>query len=115
MVNLGWCYLNGYGTYVNEIEAFKWFLKSATSQDECGMNWLGWCYEHGIGTSQSESFAFKLYEKSARLGSPYGMKNLSRCYENGIGTEQDKEQALYWKKKAEETEAQDFDDKNPVM
>ncbi len=115
MNDLGWCYKKGEGTTENKTLAFEWFKKSAEAGYAVGMYNLGWCYEYGFGIEKDETDAFMWYEKSAKAGKSRGMKALSRCYENGIGTEPDKEQALYWQKKAEETDAQNFDDKNPVM
>ncbi|GBC07853.1 hypothetical protein RclHR1_07730006 [Rhizophagus clarus] len=100
MNNLGFCYLNGIGTNIDEEKAFEFYQKAADSGNFNGINNLGLCYYEGIGTDINEEKTFELHQKAADLGSSNGLGSLGWCYCEGIGTNVNKQKAFELYQKA---------------
>ena len=59
---LATCYADGFGVPKDDVEAFKWFLKSALQKPpgfSGAQNNLGICYERGLGVSRDLVQAYK--------------------------------------------------------
>ena len=78
---------------VDNIEAVKWFIKSAKQGDICAQNALGNAYFYGTGVPQDYSLAFEWFRKSNSLfclgemyyygyGVEKGEAEAVRCYRN---------------------------------
>ncbi|EXX70696.1 kinase-like domain-containing protein [Rhizophagus irregularis DAOM 181602=DAOM 197198] len=91
----GSCYECGKGTDKNEIEAFKWYLKSA-EKDVKSQSYIGYCYLKGYGIDKNETKAFKWYLKSAKNGDAMSQNNVGYCYDHGIGIDKDETKAFEW-------------------
>ncbi len=66
--DMGMAYLNGEGVEINHIEAFKWFMLSATKNNMKAIYQLGCCFENGIGIEKNKDKAMDYYQKAADLG-----------------------------------------------
>jgi len=69
---LGFCYLNGLGTDKDDVQAFYWFEKAATSPNTYAtpVSNMGYCYQEGIGVKQDYVKAQEWYRKAAEMGDP---------------------------------------------
>ena len=74
---LGDMYYFGYGTPIDQKEAFKWYALSADQGNAEGQNSLGNLYHLGYGVDQNYCEAFKLYKLSAEQG--------MRCHKTILG------------------------------
>ena len=99
---LGLCYLNGTGVTKNDVEAAKWFRKSADAGDSEGMWRLGLCYWSGTGVTRNDEEAAKWLRKSADAGDSEGMWRLGLCYCSGRGLTKNDEEAAKWYRKSAE-------------
>ncbi|KAF9158144.1 hypothetical protein DFQ26_007938, partial [Actinomortierella ambigua] len=97
---LGLMYANGQDVEQSDIEAIKWFTKSASQGDPDGQLSLGWMYANGRGVEQSDVEAVKWFTKAASQGDPHGQINLGNMYKNGRGVEQSDVEAVKWYTKA---------------
>ena len=73
---------------VDNIEAVKWFIKSAKQGDICAQNALGNAYFYGTGVPQDYSLAFEWFQKSDSLFC------LGEMYYYGYGVEKDEAEAV---------------------
>jgi len=73
---------------VDNIEAVKWFIKSAKQGDICAQNALGNAYFYGTGVPQDYSLAFEWFRKSNSLFC------LGEMYYYGYGVEKDEAEAV---------------------
>ncbi|RHZ70132.1 hypothetical protein Glove_275g48 [Diversispora epigaea] len=92
--DVGFCYKNGIGMAINEIDETKGFqyrIKSARA---------------GI-FMQYEKEAFKWYSKAAEKRYPSAQFNLGDCYETGYGIARNEVKAFEWFKKAAENDVAD--------
>ncbi|GBB88072.1 hypothetical protein RclHR1_01460022 [Rhizophagus clarus] len=109
--NLGSCYEDGIGTYIDKKKAFELYEKAADYGIPSGINNLGYCYDYGIGTNFDRKKAFELYEKSANLGYRIAQYNVAFMYEDGDEVMKDINQAIYWYEKCAEQGDQDAQNK----
>lgn len=99
---LGYMYLEGYGTERNVEQAKHWFEQAASTEDSESMNMLGNIYsrEESVGIDYDK--AFEWYEKAAKLGNADAMWNLACAYSYGQGCNIDKELSDKWLRMAAE-------------
>ena len=102
-------YFGEYGVKENNVEAYRWFQKSAAKGSPYGYYYLGMCYSNGFGVSQNynrgESYfakAFKLFKEKAESGNSEAQYYLGLCYQDGIGVEENSVIAETWFIKASE-------------
>ncbi len=50
---VGWCYLYGRGTSINDSMAIEWLLKAAEFNNSDSQNSLGDCFLNGWGVTQN--------------------------------------------------------------
>jgi hypothetical protein len=93
---LGYFYLNGIGTSVENRKAFVLFLSAARKQYAIAQDLLGSCYLNGKGTVKDEILAFEWYQKAAANGSVTAFQNLGECYHYGYGSVKNKSKALQY-------------------
>ncbi|CAB4426627.1 unnamed protein product [Rhizophagus irregularis] len=105
--NLGRFYQRGNGIGKNEVEAFKWYKKSAKQEYSNSQNKLGYFYEGGIGVEKDLEKAFYWYQKAAENGNKIGQYNLGRFYQYGNIVEKSEVEAFKWYKKSAEKEYTD--------
>jgi len=86
--NLGYCYLNGVGTSINEQKGFSYYCKAAEQGYVLAQSALGVCYEFGLGVVSDFTKAFMYYSISAEQGVVYSQYRLGYCYGRGLGIEQ---------------------------
>lgn len=65
---LGLAYTEGLGTPQNDMEAAKWYRKSAEQGYKDAQCSLGFCYEYGCGVVQNYKEAIKWYRKASAQG-----------------------------------------------
>ena len=79
------CYLNGYGTKINEKEALVNCLKAANNNNSGAQRLAGYIYRTGyLDIPQNMEVAFKWTELASKHND-YAKFDLARCYSNGIG------------------------------
>ena len=76
---LGLSYDKGLGVPQNDMEAAKWFRKSAEQGYTEAQFCLGFCYEYGCGVVQNDKEAIKWYRKAAAKGHDEANIGLRRC------------------------------------
>lgn len=82
---LGFCFSYGYGASKDEVQATKWFVKSAEGGYAEGQYALGMAYENGWGTPVNEAEAVKCFRAAAEQGNAHGQYALGLAYEKGKG------------------------------
>jgi TPR repeat protein len=80
MVRLGYMYLNGKGTSVDDLRAKDAFEKASNLNDQEGTCMLGYMYERGRGVNADKEKAIRLYEKAGRAGYKKAYNNLGTLY-----------------------------------
>lgn len=65
---LGVCLEYGYGTEINEGEAFKYYLKAAEDGYIRGMNYTALCYYYGTGVKENYPEAYRWFNDAANQG-----------------------------------------------
>ena len=99
---LGWMYYNGKGTPQDNVEAVKWFRKSAEQGNSDGQRLLGFMYKNGRGLDTNYIKAVEWYRKSAEQGNSNGQVDIGIMYQDGTGTTKDHEEAVKWYRKSAE-------------
>ena len=102
MCALGYLYLNGLGTPLNEKRALLWTGKAALLGDMTAELNLGLQYFHGQGIRQNNNAALHWLRKAAEQGSRDAVRFVAFFYENGIGAEPSDDVAFEWYGKAAE-------------
>jgi TPR repeat protein len=103
MVDLGYCYENGYGIECDLSNSFEWYNKAAELNNPLGQRNLGSCYEHGRGVAKDLQKAVYWYTKAAEQGHGEAQNNLADCYDKGVGVEKNPAIAMYWYTKSAES------------
>ena len=100
---LGLAYIKGY-TIRDEIEALKWFRRSAELNNVYAQYYLGLCYEGGIGGAvPSDKEAYNWYLISAQQNNAQAQNKLGNFYMKGRrGIEKNYAKAVEWYTKAAE-------------
>lgn len=75
MNDFGFYYLEGIGTEVDYLKAYKWFYK-ASNDSPTATNNLGYMYHHGLGMEPDLDKAIEYYESAAKRGSKNATKHL---------------------------------------
>jgi TPR repeat protein len=86
---LGECFFTGRGVAKNEVEAVKWFRKSAEQGNTDAQAKLGWCYLNGVGIPKDDAEAVRWLRGAADKGNNDAKHNLGKCYLNGAGVPKD--------------------------
>ena len=94
--NLGVMYVNGTGVPQDDVEAVKWYRKSAEQGFAMAQLKLGAMYENGRGVPQDHVGAVKWYRMAAEQGDAEAQSNLGLMYVNGTGVPQDHVEAYAW-------------------
>lgn len=97
---IGKMYCYGLGTAKDEMEAFKWFEKSAAEGNKFAQFSIGNCYYYGSGTEQSYEKAFLWYMTSAEQGQPYAQYALAQMFSRGEAVLKDDAKAKEYYEKA---------------
>jgi TPR repeat protein len=72
-------YRRGWGGLPKDVQAARWYLKSAEAGSASGMNNVGFHYENGIGgLPKSAAQAIIWYRKAANLGQAQAEASLKR-------------------------------------
>ena len=82
---MGYFYGMGKGTNKDEVEAVKWYAKSAEQGDLDAQYNLALCYRYGRGVVKNDQEAFRWMTRVAQAGDPVGQYNLGVSYRDGIG------------------------------
>ena len=107
-LDLGLCFMYGYGIGENQDIGAMWIRKAAESDENRkgipqAQRELGKCYEIGEGVLPDEVEALKWYLKAAEEGQDMcAMYLTAKCYDEGTGAAIDKQKAFEWYKKAAE-------------
>ena len=80
---LGECYEDGQGVYIDLEQAVFWYRKAAEQGDADAQYKLGECYENGRGIDIDLKQAEYWYRKAAEHGNADAQYHLGWCYENG--------------------------------
>ncbi|RHZ70131.1 hypothetical protein Glove_275g49 [Diversispora epigaea] len=111
---IGFFYLQGIGTVVDNQMAFKFFDLAAANEiidtkntyssllirkfyminKEMGNIYLADMYSDGIGIEKDLKKGFQIYSKVANEGSHIALNCMAYCYENGLGVEKREKKAL---------------------
>jgi TPR repeat protein len=90
------------GEAKDEVEAVRWFRKSAEQNYAPAQNSLGVRYAKGEGVAKDEVEAVKWYRKAADQNVAEAQFNLGVCYAEGQGLAKDGVEAVRWFRKAAE-------------
>jgi hypothetical protein len=125
---LGDMYMNGRGVQKNEVEAVKWYRKSALQGnddakskvlelekislvlnqkeakggDGAALKRLGDMHAEGISVPKDTSEAMRLYQRSAKLDYVKAYAAIGSMYAKGLGVQKNDIEAYKWYKKAQE-------------
>ena len=94
MVNVGYCFENGYGVPQDKTKAFYWFQQAAKLGSVRGLFNLAGCYLNGDGVSQDKHKAIELHKQAADMGDDYAMLKLGNFYAKGDGVPKNETKAL---------------------
>ena len=97
---IGICYRDGKFVQQDNVEAVKWFRKSAEQGFAISQCELGLCYIKGKGVQQNFAEAVKWLRKSAVQGYDDGQFLLGMCYLGGLGVKEDVSLGFEWIRKA---------------
>ena len=75
-------YEKGRGVEQSDMEAVKWFRKSAEQGHATAQNWLAWMYREGRGVERSNAEAIKWYRKAEQNGCK--LSDNERNFMNGV-------------------------------
>eukprot|EP00729_Bicosta_minor_P032697 gene32697-biopygen16471 len=98
--HLGYRYENGKGVQQDDVEAAKWYRKSAEAGHATAQYNLGSMYDNGQGVEQDHVEAATWYRKVAEAGYANAQYNLGLMYRDGEGVEQDHVEAAKWFRKS---------------
>jgi hypothetical protein len=98
--DLGCAYFKGDSVAKDEMEAVKWWLKSAEQGNAEAQYNLGYCYTGGNGVTKDAVEAFKWNRKAAEQGNVIAQYLLGLFYQAGTGTPRNYEEAAKWHQKA---------------
>lgn len=93
-------YYNGFGTNVDKLKAFDFYLDTANEGFLLSQLTVGKMYLTGDVVEIDEKKGFYYFEKAALKGSPLAQTILGSLYFQGIGVLQNYEQSFYWNLKA---------------
>jgi uncharacterized protein len=99
------CYAGGFGVAKDDVEAFKWFLKSALQKPpgfSGAQHAVGVCYRDGKGVPQDCGEALRWFQKAAEQGLAVAQYDLANGYRLGQGTPKDFAAIATWYEKAAE-------------
>lgn len=82
-------YFDGIGVAKDEMEAFKWFQKSADQGNADAQERTGWCYSNGFGVPKDDSEAVRWFRAAATNGNDLAKFHLGLCYLRGEGVPED--------------------------
>jgi TPR repeat protein len=100
--NLGSLYYEDHCGMKDNVEAAKWFRKSAEQGCIDCQAQLGLCYSYGIGVLEDHVEAAVWWKKAAEQGHRGAQSVLGSFYDKGKGAPQDYWQAVFWYLKAAE-------------
>ncbi|CAI2163851.1 4857_t:CDS:2 [Funneliformis geosporum] len=83
---IGYFYEEGFGTFRDTKQAYKYYKKSAEEGDHYAQNHLALCYQDGIGIERDSLRAFDWFTESASGGNVSAQNNLAMCFDYGKGT-----------------------------
>ncbi len=90
LCKVGKCYLYGFGTDLNYLEAKKWLEKSAIQENAEALNFLGYIFRYGLGVVKDNVKAIELFKKSALKFNVNAFNNLLDMCKDGLCSESDK-------------------------
>lgn len=99
---LGFRYLHGVGTPVNEKEALNFLQKAAKQGDANAQHLLGFCQAAGLGGKPNLPQAVAWYRKAAAQNLAEAQYKLGFCCEMGLGMPRNNVEAAGWYRKAAE-------------
>lgn len=97
---LGRCYDKGHGVAENDVQAFKWYSKSAAQEYAKAQYAVGKCYKDGKGVEKDRKKAVAWFSKAAKQDNADGQYALGKSYLKGKGIEADEKKAKSWLSKA---------------
>ena len=97
---IGYLYSNGVIFNKNELEALRWFERSASKGNAKGITNLGVCYFCGVGVGIDHEKAFNMFYSAAQKNYDQAAFDLAACYVNGLGTGKNRAEAIKWFTKA---------------
>jgi TPR repeat protein len=95
-VKVALCFALAKGTQLDQVEAAKWFLKSAEQGLAPAQLLLADCYAFGKGVQQDIAEAAKWYRMAAEQRIAIAQYNLGKCYQKGEGVPRDPGDAAKW-------------------
>ena len=78
-------YFKGIGISKDEVEAFKWFKKSAEQGNASAQERSGWCYSNGFGVPKDDAEAVRCFRAATNQGNDLAKFHLGLCYLKGQG------------------------------
>ena len=97
---LGRCYDKGHGVEENDVQAFKWYSKSAAQEYAKAEYAVGKCYKDGKGVEKDRKKAVTWFSKAAKQDNADGQFALGKSYLKGKGIAADEKKAKSWLVKA---------------
>ena len=84
----------------NDVQAFKWYSKSAAQEYAKAQYAVGKCYKDGRGVEKDRKKAVAWFSKAAKQDNADGQYALGKSYLKGKGVEADEKKAKSWLLKA---------------
>jgi TPR repeat protein len=105
---LGAYYERGVGGLPQDnVEALKWYRKTAEQNNALGQYCVGLSYANGSGVPKDYAEAVKWFRKAAEQNDAQAQASLGLGYANGRGVAKDEVEAVKWyRKAAEQNDAQ---------
>ena len=97
---LGRCYDKGHGVTEDDVQAFKWYSKSAAQEYAKAQYAVGKCYKEGRGVEKDRQKAVACFSKAAKQDNADGQYALGKSYLKGKGVTADEKKAKSWLTKA---------------
>ena len=97
---LGRCYDKGHGVTENDVQAFKWYSKSAAQEYAKAQYAVGKCYKDGKGVEKDRKKAVAWFSKAAKQDNADAQYALGKSYLKGKGIAADEKKAKSWLTKA---------------
>ncbi len=93
-MNMGMCYLNGYGTEIDGEKALYWYQKARDEGNTMAGAIIGTMYVNGVLGEGREEEGISLLKEAAREGSLDALRELGFLYLEGKGIHKDEKEGL---------------------
>lgn len=94
IMNMGMCFLNGYGTEMDAEKALYWYQKAWDQGNTMAGSIIGTMYVKGLLGEGKEGEGFSMLKQAAQEGSIDALREMGYFYLEGMGVPKDEEEGL---------------------